>query len=1110
MSETATKQNFVHLHVHTHISVQDALPSPTELAMYARKTGFPAVAITDHGKMAGAVEFVDACRKPADGLPAIKPIIGYEAYVTEDMDLKQHIMCDDGAKRKPPTFHLTLLAMNEVGYKNLMHISTVASTVGKYYTPRISHSWLADKTEGILGPGIFTQNTEGIIALSGCLGGEIAKALSQDNIEKAEAAAQRYVDIFGDRFYIELQYHKEPEQKRILPMLRDIANKFNIKMVCTNDAHYLQPEDWEVHDVLIAIRDMKDDDGEGELNVGKRNAYKTRQYWLKSEEEMTQVFGKFSPESISNTLEISDRIEDYFKLDVPQVLPEAAIPDDDDLFNRWRAAKLPYHQKNEAYLAYLSRKGLKELGYDKSPTYLHRLKYELKQIWHMGVVDYFLIQAEMVQFMKTNGILFGIRGSAPGSLVNYCLGVSSADPIRWNLSFERFLNPGRGTQYTVNYSIYPSKKYKEEFGEEAQEEAVARLQNIINEKQTEEEFKQFIPVIEKELWVLENQELATYICWLADNNHKSEKNESQSWLAYFLGITNERPTGDLIVSKVATLPDVDTDIDDSRREEVIDWAKQRFGEERVAHIGNRGTFKAKNAVVYCLKISDRFRKQWGTLVPQKTQEISKTIPDKMTIEEALENSPEFVAWYNKYPEEIENAKKIVGKISNMGVHAAGILISRNPIWHSTPIECSGKFVASGYDMTAVERVGLVKYDYLGLANYQMVSRALDLIEKRKGLKIDLYNVDLEDKKVYTLYTQDKCSTLFQVSSDLFKKWLGQMHVDCPEDLIAIIALCRPGPMDNIPMYVEGKRNPDKIKYNHPVVEKYLKSTYGMVLYQEQAMFLGQEMGKLTWNEIDKLRKAISKKNPEDFKYITDILKKKALKNGYSKEVIDEISALMEKFAGYAFNRSHSCSYAILSFWTAYLRYYYPSEWFAAVIQVDSEDTGKDAERKLAIHKRECIKEGIKVLNPNVNDSGFETTVTSQGNIALPLISIKGVGANAKVVVANQPFESLADMANKAKPNRGMVAAFAENHALDCFEEVRHRTAEEIMTLYDECVDLRKKKEKQADKEAKMKYKVVSPFTKNKKELNGNDNITKQDDKKKTIPMFKLGISGFDE
>lgn len=1056
------KQDFVHLHAHTHYSVQDALPTPKEYALHAREMGFPATAITDHGRMGGVIEFVEACRNPYKDLPPIKPIIGCEIYTCADRLVKESVIRPDGSKGRPKHNHLTLLASNEIGYRNLLRIASIAAEEGYYYEPRVDF-------------GVLEKYNEGIIALSGCLGSEVNQALLKGLDDEAEQIAGRFAEVFDGRYYIELQYHGIEEQKHNLPRLAKIAQNLGLPIVASNDVHYLKPEDWRAHDLLISMRDISGD----RVNKGKKEAYGSHQFFLKSEEEMMKIF-KSKPESLTNTLELAERVEDFLKLDVPHLLPSVAVPKDDEKFQRFKAKNLPYHKDNDAYLAYRAMTGLRAKGLDTNPEYKNRLKTELEQIWYMGVTDYFLIQSEMVDFMKENEILYGIRGSGVGSLVNHCIEVCPVDPIRWNLMWERFLNPGRGNQYDISFKGRPSKDWLEKNGKQPQQDAAQRLKALSKAKLVEyPELAKYEPDINKELWVLEMASLATYVCELADDNFKSEKNEAQLWTAYFLGITDEQPKKGLKVKKVAALPDVDTDIDDSRRGEVIEWTRNRFGHDHVSMIGTWGTYQTKAAVTNTLKVSEKFNRDWGDNTHKMALAVSKTIPfrpqsagkSKNPIGDCVKDSPEFANWARKYPEDIALAARLIDRISNLGIHAGGVLVSSEPIRDHSPIENSKGVLASAYDMKSVERVGLVKYDYLGLACLHMISLAQKLIEKRHGQPVDFNKINMEDPKIFQLYKTGTTSTIFQFASEGMQDALRQVQASCIEDLIAVAALYRPGPMAFIPDYAAGKQNPSKVKYEHPIIKKHLEVTYGIMVYQEQAMFLAREMASLDWDEVDKLRKAVSKKDPEAFEKICKVFEEKALAKGVPKPAVDATLNLMAKFAGYAFNRSHACAYALLSYYTAHLRAYYPAEWMAAVMQIDSDD-----EKKMAVYQRECKSNGIVVLKPNVNDSGLETTVTSEGAVALPLTSIKGVGTMAQVIVQHQPFENMRDMIWRARPNRGMVEHLAEGNALSCFEDTKRcRAVEDLMLYFDELVSERNEEDKRKKREEKMRYKVMSPL-----------------------------------
>ena len=1074
-------KDFVHLHAHTHFSIQDALPSPKDYAHKAREMGFRATAITDHGKMGGVVEFVENCRSYSTHDP-IKPIIGIEVYTCPDRFDRSKT--EDGRRQK--LNHLTLLAQNEIGYKNLLSLSALGNDPEAfYYSPRVD--W-----------GCIEKHSEGIIALSGCLASEVNQALMKDNFELADDVVARFKSVFDDRYFIELQYHGIEEQKHNMYPLLELAKKYNLPTVCSNDVHYLDKLDWDLHDVLIQMRDQRDSRNGAEKKGGKKEAYSSHQFYLKSHDEMFKIFGKQVPEAIKNSVLISEMVEDFFKLDVPHLLPPARLPSDNEEFNQFWKTKLPYHKQNEAYLAFLSLKGLKNLNLANDKKYLSRLQSELTQIWYMGVTDYFLIQREMVEFMKNSKINYGIRGSGVGSLVNYCLEVCGVDPVRWNLMFERFLNPGRGTQYKIDFSEMPSKQFFEQFPNIDNIACAKKLRNVASKwLQQNPDYLSYEPDIEKELWVLENQGLSSYVYGLAKTGVKIKNNESQLWTAVMLGITDDIPEASLQVSKIAALPDVDTDIDDSKRSEVIDWTKNRFGDDKVAQIGTWGRYGAKAAVVGCLKASSRFQAKYPDTFHNEALKISALIPKKpgTTIEETLNEVPEFTLAYKTWKQEIDNAINLVGAISNFGVHASGVLVSSEPVYLHTPIENSKGNLCSAYDMKNVERMGLVKYDFLGLAAFQQVSICLQHIKRLYNKEINFNEINLEDEKIFkNIYAKGKTASVFQFASKGMQSALREVNASTIEDLIAVAALYRPGPMEYIAQYATGKRNPELVKYAHPIIEKHLAVTFGIMVYQEQAMFLARDMANFTWQEVDKLRKAISKKSGKDFDDACNLFKTKALANGIEEKVVDEVLALMAKFGGYAFNRSHACAYALLSYRTAYLRYYYKSEWLAACIQVDRLD-----EDKLAILLRECQIEKIQVKDPDINESGLQTTVNKKGDIILPLSTVKGVGVKAEELVAGAPYENLEDLAFRARPNRLTVSALAEANALSSLPDINQfEYLEDFMEHWDNLVLERNMKEKAVLKQKKMQEKnslsidaIASTNSKSDvKSKKENDNVSK--------------------
>jgi DNA polymerase III alpha subunit len=983
--------------------VQDALPTPEKLILGAKERGFSSIAITDHGKQAGHVEFADAAHKNN-----IKPILGCEFYLAKDRYDKMNVSEDGTRKIREKLSHLTVLAQNKIGYKNILQLGYEASNCF-YYFPRIDFEYLA-------------KYNEGLIVLSGCLASELNQALLKGTYDDGLKIAKKYKEVFGDRYFIELQYHGIEEQKQNLPSLIKIAKELDIKPVASNDVHYVDANDWQLHDVLIQMKDLRDD--KTSKNFGKKEAYGSHQFYLKSYEQMNKIFGDRVPESISNTKLIEEMVEDFYEIDLPHLLPVGKVDSTNSNFDKFWKSKLPHHKSKEAYLAYQAFMGLKELGLDKNEEYVKRLKYEIEIVWYMGVTDYFLIQKEMVDHMKSKDILFGVRGSGVGSLLNYCLGISYADPIKWGLMFERFLNPGRGNQYKIDLEDFAPTENLDS--------------DIISGNWIKTQCKQFLDKndnarhgsrLAREIWILENQNMLPVVKSACDMGFKLKKNSSNFLIFYVIGLTDVEPTKDLIIKKVSSLPDIDTDIDDSKRQEVITWAKDRFGEENVKAVGTWGTYKAKAAILGTLKTSENFKKLYSDNLAQMALKVSGTIPYKpgTTIDSAIKDSADFAYWAKKFPDETKNAAKLNGVISNLGVHAAAIVVSKYPIHQVVPIENSKGTLCTAFDMNNVERTGAVKYDYLGLATYRQISIAKELIKSRHNIDIDLLKLPLDDEKIFkSVFEKGNTVTIFQFNGAGMQKALKEVKASSMDDLIAVVALYRPGPMEYIPEYAKGKFNPGLVKYSHPLIEKYLKPTYGIMIYQEQAMFLARELGNLTWSEVDKLRKGISKKSGKQFDEACGIFAKKAKENGVSQATINEVLQLMSKFGEYAFNKSHSCMYSIVAYWTAYLKVYYSAEWMAACIEADKDDTDK-----VNIYIDECKRLNVKVQPPNVNESNLSTTVAQDGTIYLPITSLKGIGESARPIVDNKPYKDLQDFVTKSDCTKGLYVALASGGALNC-------------------------------------------------------------------------------
>ncbi|MBS1722406.1 MAG: DNA polymerase III subunit alpha [Armatimonadetes bacterium] len=1051
--------------------MQDALASPTALAMAARKMGFPAVALTDHGRMGGCIEFFEGCTKPVDGLDPIKPILGVEMYVVPDRFDKNMVVDDAGNKRRRKTFHLTLMAKNLTGYRNLLAMCSIGAQPECYhYVPRVDWE-------------VISQHHEGVLCFTGCLGSEVNQRLIVGDEEGAREVMTRYKDVFGDDYYGELQYHGIDIQKRIMPVLKGLCKDRGMKMVCSNDVHYIEQADWKLHDVLIHMRDALGDDASVKVS-GKREAYATHEFYLKDEAAMHRIFDKLQEDAVHNTMEVADKVENFMHVNVPHMLPKAEIPTGDQSFLGYWKQHYPHHQPNEAYLAYLATNGLQTLGLSDDPAYKQRLKYELSTVWHMGVTDYFLIQRELATFMQQGQIRFGIRGSGVASLVNYCIGVSDIDPVKWNLMFERFLNPGRGTNYKVDFPEMPAKAWLEEHGKQNQTAAIERLKSVVKAGvAANPELKHLVPAMQKELWVLENQKLGTYVCDLADTGFKSEKNAPNLWSAYFMGITDEKPTGGMHVGKVAALPDVDTDIDDRYRDTAIEWAKRRFGEDHVAVIGNWGTYGLKAAVTGCLKSSPRFQAKFGEKTHVMAQSISKSIEEQPSHVDnpedplvfALKNNPSLQRWVNEFSEEFEAANKMIGVVSNLGVHAAGIVIASEPIaWHA-PIEKSNKGPVTAYDMANVEKLGLVKYDFLGLAMHQKIDRALKYIKERHGKDIDLLNIPMDDPRIFGLFNNEKTTTLFQFSSPGMRKALREVQVSSVEDLIAIVALFRPGPMAFIPNYAELKRNPGKVSYPHEIIEKHLGVTYGIPVYQEQVMLVCRDMAGFDHDEVDAMRKAVSKKDPVGFDKVRKMFREKATKTmNVNPAVVDATLDSWKAFAGYAFNRAHACSYALLAYRGAYLRVYYPVEWLAACMETDI--SGNRNER-VAGHRAECDEERprISVYRPDVNMSKMQVHITDEDVIVLPLTYIKNVGASGKHIAEHAPYADLRDFVLRGEPSRQVLRNLAEADALRSLPDCKGKGHETIVNDSEKHFAELESLKKEAKKDAKRRYDSLSPL-----------------------------------
>ena len=889
---------FTHLHVHTQFSVLDGLSDIPSLLKKAKDDGQQAVAITDHGAMYGVKKFHDVATQLG-----IKPILGCEVYVARrKMELKESKVDGSG-------WHLVLLAKNRKGYENLMLLVSAGWTEGYYYKPRI------DKD-------LLRKHSEGLIALSACLGGEIPQKIINEGEEKAEAALQEYKDIFGDDFYLELQRHPtgDPEMDRkvfddqvfVNKTLLKMAEKYNLKVVATNDAHFINEEDAGAHDRLICIGTAKD------LDDPRRMRY-TRQEWFKTQKEMAELFSDL-PQVLANTTEVADKIERY-ELNHKPIMPEFAIPEGFD--------------DADDYLRHISYEGAKIRYEEVTAKIKDRIDFELETIKKMGFPDYFLIVWDFLNAAREMDVIIGPgRGSAAGSVVSYCMRITDIDPLKYDLLFERFLNPDR-----------------------------------------------------------------------------------------------------------ISMPDIDIDFDDDGREKVLAWVSEKYGTKRVAHLITFGTMAAKMA----LRDVARVQK----LPLSEADRLAKMVPDRpgVTLKQALKEVPEFKNELEKGKPEvssvIKNAMTLEGSVRNTGTHACGIIISKEDLNTYVPIATVKDSVlnyATQLDGKFIESIGLLKMDFLGLKTLSIVRDALENIKMSKDIDLDINTIPFDDKATYELYSRGETSALFQFESDGMQKHLKDLKPTRFEDLIAMNAPYRPGPMEYIPNFINRKHGREEITYDLPIMEEILKETYGITVYQEQVMLLSRLMAGFTRGQSDSLRKAMGKKKKAEMAKLKVKFVEGCEKNGLAKDKVLKVWTDWEAFANYAFNKSHATCYSHLSYQTAYLKTHYPAEFMAANLSRNLHDI-----KKIAQYTSEANRMGISVLRPDVNESGKKFTVTGDNVIRFGMAAIKGVGEAAVEQIVeerseNGPYKNIFDFAKRVNlraVNKRSFEALAMAGAFDGFSDT-HR------------------------------------------------------------------------
>ncbi|MDR2126204.1 MAG: DNA polymerase III subunit alpha [Prevotellaceae bacterium] len=964
--------DFTHLHVHTEYSILDGMSKIPALVDKAIQDGMNAIAITDHGNMFGIKEFADYVKNKNKQLPAdrqFKAVIGVEAYCArrtlydKDKNLKR-INPATGKEQMidQSGYHLILLAKNKKGYENLCKLVSISWIDGEYYRPRI------DKN-------VLEKYREGLIVCSACLGGEIPQLIMSGDIDAAEKSIMWFKNLFGDDYYLELQRHKTnrknadtltyEKQKAVNVEIIKLAEKCDVKIIASNDVHFVNEDDADAHEYLICLNTNS------YLTDQNRLRY-TKQEWLKSPDEMEKLFSDI-PEALYNTREIVEKVESY-SIDSAAIMPIFPIPEEfgneedykkkyshEDLIsefeadesNKGRIEKLGgfdkvYRIKLEAdYLRKLTLEGANErYSGNIAEDVMERIDFELDVIKTMGFPGYFLIVQDFIQAARDMNVSVGPgRGSAAGSVVSYCLKITDINPMEYDLLFERFLNPDR-----------------------------------------------------------------------------------------------------------ISLPDIDIDFDDDGRAKVLKWVTEKYGKEKVAHIITYGTMATKSSIKDVARVQQ--------LPLEQAEQLTKMIPDRFTedkdgktpkinIKNCIEFIPEFKKIVESGNEDIANvlrfAEKLEGTVRQTGVHACGVIIGADELTKFVPLSTAKDkslgedVIVTQYEGSVIENIGLIKMDFLGLKTLSIIRETLSNIKKTKGLDIDIDNIPLDDKDTYKLFSNGQTIGTFQFESPGMQKYLRELKPTKFEDLIAMNALYRPGPMQYIPSFINRKHGREKIEYDFPVMEKRLKDTYGITVYQEQVMLLSRDIAGFTRGESDELRKAMGKKLTEKMASLREKFFIGAEKNGFGpREKLVKIWDDWAEFAKYAFNKSHATCYSKIAYQTAYLKAHYPAEFMAAVLTSNISDI-----KEVSKFMEECKSIGIKVLPPGVNESDMTFTVNKDGNIRFGLAAVKGVGATAAeniiTVRQSEPYADIFDFIsriNLTAVNRRTIESLVLSGGFDEFTEIR--------------------------------------------------------------------------
>ncbi len=895
---------FTHLHLHTQYSVLDGACELKALKKRLEDTGMTAVAVTDHGNMYGIKEFHEIFYQSN-----IKPILGCEVYVAAESRFRKH------KEKDRKSFHLILLAKNRVGYHNLVKLVSYGYTEGFYRKPRIDFD-------------LLKEHAEGLIVTSACIGGEIPRAILNNDFEEAERVVQRYKEVFGDDFYLEMQRHiskKNPEdeivyknerqrdtyekQEIVNLKIKELSDKYNVKYIATNDVHFLNEEDADAHEILLALSTGKT------ISDPNRMRY-TREEYLKTPEQMAVLFHDF-PEALSNTQEIVDKVEQYSLSNDP-IMPEFKLPEG-------------FEDEND-YLRHLTYEMAAERWDEINEEKRERLDFELATIKRMGYPGYFLIVWDFLVAARRMGIWVGPgRGSAAGSAVSYCLKITNIDPFKHGLLFERFLNPDR-----------------------------------------------------------------------------------------------------------ISMPDIDIDFDDDGREEILQWVENKYGKEKVAGIVTFGTMKPKNAVrdvarvlEYPLEEANRLSK----LIPDKVNTLAEAFKEEKELDELQKNGDE------KTREVLSFAQKLEGSVRQTGVHACGIIIGRNNLEEYIPVSLaksskdkSGQIVTQ-FEGKFVEDVGLLKMDFLGLKTLSIVKQTLKNIKRSKGIDIDIEKIPFNDKKTFALFARGETGGLFQFESDGMQKNLKELKPDCLDDLIAMNALYRPGPMKYIPNFIARKHGLEEIKYDLPEMEEHLKATFGITVYQEQVMLLSQKLANFTKGDADGLRKAMGKKIEKKMAELKVKFLAGCEANGHPLEKVEKIWSDWERFAKYAFNKSHSTGYSYLAYQAGYLKANYPAEYMAASLSRNLSES-----KKIASLMAEAGRLNVDVLKPDINKSRKNFVVDEESNVLFGLGGIKSVGNSAVESIVserdtNGPYKDFFDFierVNLSAVNKKTIEALVYAGGFDNF------------------------------------------------------------------------------